>query len=437
MRDLFVASVVFGSLPFALKRPLWGILVLAWLGYMNPHRLCYGFMLTFPVVQVVAIATLLGMLMSKEVKRMVWSREIVTLLILVIWMGITTTQALFPELAVPEYMKIIKIQILTFMTLLLLTSKEKVNLFVWALVLSLGFYGLKGGIFTVAHGGIYRVEGPAGTFIGGNNELALALTMTIPMMRYLHVQTQHRLARVALLALMILTALAAIGSQSRGALLALSLTGTAFWLKGKNKISTGFLIAATASILAIIMPESWYHRMNTIGTYEQDESAMGRINAWWVAWRMAKDRFFGGGFESFQEATFARYAPDPEAVHDVHSIYFEMMGEHGFIGLLLFLALLGLTWFKCRALIRYAKGKSEHAWARDLAAMIQVTLVAYMVGGAFLGLAYFDYFYHLVALAVVADYVVRTHLSNKERGVLRPSVKRPGLELNPGPAGSG
>jgi probable O-glycosylation ligase (exosortase A-associated) len=408
MRDLLVATIVFGLLPFIVRRPFWGILLMAWLGYMNPHRLCYTFMLTMPVVQIVAIATLLGMLISKEAKRMVWSREIAVLVIFVVWMGLTTTQALYFNLAVEQYTKVVKIQILTFMALLMLTSRQKVHLFVWIVVLSLGFYGVKGGLFTVLKGGIHRVQGPEGTFIGGNNELALALVMTIPLMRYLHLQTKNELIRLGLAVGMLLTAVAAIGSQSRGALVALSITGAIFWLKGRNKFVTGLLIAVVAAVVFSVMPESWYQRMDTIGDYRSDESAMGRINAWWTAWHMASDRLFGGGFEAFQAPTFQLYAPVPGQVHDVHSIYFEALGEHGFIGLFLFLTLMAMTWLKCSAIIRASKKNPEHAWARDLAAMLQVSLMGYMVGGAFLGLAYFDYFYHLVALAVVVYHLVNT-----------------------------
>lgn len=408
MRDLLVASIVFGSLPFFLKRPYWGILMLAWLGYMNPHRLCYGFMLSMPVVQIVAIATLAGMFMSKEAKRLVWSREMTVLVIFVVWMGITTTQAMYFNLALEQYTKVVKVQVLTFMTLLMLTSRQKVHLFVWVVVLALGFYGVKGGLFTLAKGGIFRVSGPNGTFIGGNNELALALVMTIPLMRYLHLHTKNELMRLGLAASMLLTAVAAIGSQSRGALVALSLTGAIFWLKGRNKFVTGLLIAVVVVVVASVMPESWYQRMDTIGTYKTDESALGRINAWWTAWYMALNRLFGGGFEAFLAPTFQMYAPEPDRVHDVHSIYFEVMGEHGFIGFFLFLTLMAMTWRKCSAIIRIGKKNPDHTWARDLGAMIQVSLVGYMVAGAFLGLAYFDYFYHLVALAVVVHSLVTT-----------------------------
>lgn len=406
MRDLLLACVVFGSLPLILKRPFWGILMLAWLGYMNPHRLAYGFMLDFPVVQVVVLATLVGMLLSREAKRMVWSREIVVLVIFVLWMGLTTSLALYPQLAKEQYEKVIKIQILTVMTLLMLTSRERVHLFVWAIVLSLGFYGFKGGLFTIANGGSYRVQGPPGTFIGGNNELALALAMTIPLMRYLQMQEKRYWLRRGLTALMILTTIAAIGSQSRGALLALSAMGFIFWLKGRNKVVSAVLIGIVVAFILSFMPAEWYERMSTIKSYDEDASALGRINAWWMAVNLASSRIWGGGFEAFIAPTFAMYAPEPDRVHDAHSIYFEVLGEHGFVGLGLFMTLLGMTWLKCSAVARSTRNRPGQTWAHDLARMVQVSLVAYMVGGAFLGLAYFDYFYHLVALAVVVHALI-------------------------------
>ena len=408
MRDLLLALVVFGSLPFVLKRPFIGVLLMAWLGYMNPHKLAWGFMMSMPVVQLVTVATLIGMLVSKEVKRMIWSRETILLVLLVVWMGITTTQAFYFDFAIAQYNKIIKIQILTVMTLLLLTSRERVHLFVWVVVISMAFYGVKGGIFTIAKGGEHRVWGPANTFIGGNNELALALVMTVPLMRYLHLQTRSTLGRLGLGAMMFLTVMAAIGSQSRGALVALILTGAIFWFKGRNKLLTGvFILVAAVGILAI-MPDAWWERMNTIKTYEEDGSALGRINAWWCAWNVANSHLFGGGFEMWQPPVFAMYSPVPERVHDVHSIYFEVLGEHGWLGFLLWVSLMVLTWRKCSAIVRIGKRDPQHAWARDLASMTQVTLVAYFTGGAFLGLAYFDYPYHLVAIAVVVFELVKT-----------------------------
>lgn len=407
MRDLLVAFIVFGSLPFVIKRPFWGIVLLAGLGYLNPHRLCYGFMLTMPVVQIVAIATLIGMLTSKEAKRMIWSREIVVLVLFIIWMGLTTSTAFYVDLAVAQYVKVMKIQILTFMTLLLLTTQRKVHVFIWAIVLSLGFYGVKGGIFTIVNGGAYRVQGPPGTFIDGNNELALALVMTIPLMRYLHLNERHHLVKLGLAVGMFLTTIAAFGSQSRGALVALILTGAIFWLKSRKKFVTAVFLVIAGTAALSTMPDAWFERMQTIETYGEDQSAQGRINQWQMAINIANARVVGGGFDTWQRGVCQQYAPNPDDCREVHSVYFEVMGEHGYVGLAVFLSLLAMTWLKCSSIIRQSKRDPALTWASDLAAMIQVSMVGYLTAGAFLGLAYFDYIYHLVAVVVVTSHLVR------------------------------
>jgi probable O-glycosylation ligase (exosortase A-associated) len=292
------------------------------------------------------------------------------------------------------------------MTLLLLTTRERVNLLVWAIVASLAFYGIKGGIFTIAKGGVHRVQGPLGTFIGGNNELALAMVMTIPLMYYLYMHGKHKWLKPGLMVAIVLTAIAAFGTQSRGALVALTLTGAIFWFKSRHKFVTLIVVAFAGLVGLSLMPPEWFERMSTIKTYDEDASALGRINAWWTAWHLANDRLVGGGFETWISPVFGRYAPDPTNVRDVHSIYFEVLGEHGWPGLILFLSLLALTWKKCGSVIRFARKHPEALWAKDLAAMIQVSMVAYMSAGAFLGLAYFDYIYHLVAIVVVVHHMV-------------------------------
>jgi probable O-glycosylation ligase (exosortase A-associated) len=157
---------------------------------------------------------------------------------------------------------------------------------------------------------------------------------------------------------------------------------------------------AVVLMVSFIMPDAWYERMATINTYQDDKSAQGRINAWWMAFNLALDRPLGGGFETFRRAMFALYAPDPTNVRDVHSIYFEVLGEHGFFGLFLFLLLALLTWRSANVIKRAVKSIPERAWMGDLMAMVQVSLIAYLAAGTFLGMAYFDYYYNLVLIAI-------------------------------------
>jgi probable O-glycosylation ligase (exosortase A-associated) len=286
---------------------------------------------------------------------------------------------------------------------------------VWVMALSLGFYGVKGGVFTVLHGGVYRVQGPMNTFIGGNNEIALALIMTVPLLRFLQLQATKWWVQLGFGAGILLSGIAIIGSQSRGALIGIVAMGAFLWLKSRNKLVITLAVILVAGSVLMIMPEKWHQRMATIETYQQDRSAIGRISAWWTAYHLAKDRLTGGGFETFRWAVFMKYSPTPDLRHDAHSIYFEVLGEHGFPGLALFLAIGLATWHTARGVIRRAKTLPDSKWAADLAAMIQVSLVGYAAAGAFLGMAYFDFYYALIALTVALRMVVDRRQAEQER----------------------
>ena len=424
MRDLLVAAIIFGLLPMVLRRPQVGIYLWCWISYMNPHRLAYGFAMNFPWAYTIAIATLMGMLFSKEPKRILWTRETILVVVFVIWMLITTYFAFFPDLAWEGWVKAFKIQLMTFVTIMVITNRKRINGVIWMIALSLGFYGVKGGIFTILHGGVYRVQGPDGTFIGGNNEMALALVMTVPLIAYLRLQEKRHWLKLGLTGAMLLTAIAAIGSQSRGALVGMLAMGLFLWLKSSSKIMTGLLMVIAVVAIGSIMPQEWYDRMNSTKNYEQDDSALGRINAWHCAFNVAKSRITGGGIEMFRHSVFQQYAPDPGRVHDVHSVYFEVMGEHGFIGFGLFMTIMIFTWMKGSFIIRRTKRMPDLKWASDLAAMVQVSMIGYATCGAFLGLSYFDLIWHLVAIMVILDHLVKEKITSPGAQVLVPSANQ-------------
>ena len=427
MRDYFVTLIVLGSLPYILARPHMGIVMWSWLGYMNPHRLSWGFATTMPFAQIVAIATLLGMLFSREPKHIPWTRETILLVLFIIWMCITTLFALEPDRAFPLLEKVLKIQLMTFVTLMLMMSRERINLLAWTIALSIGFYGVKGGVFTILTGGGYHVQGPPGTFIGGNNEMGLAMLMVLPIIRYLYLEAEIKWIRLGLLAALLLTVVAILGTQSRGALVGLAAVGFFLIMKSPNRLAFLTLTVITIPVVLGLMPESWWDRMGTIQNYQEDGSAMGRINAWWFAFNLAMDRPLGGGFEVFNQPWFRMYAPEPEDLHDAHSIWFEVLGEHGIIGLVLFFTLGLFTWRTATWIIKKARGIDELTWASNLARMLQVSLVAYAASGTFLGLAYFDLYYHIVAMIVLCKVLVGKKLA--ESGLNEVS-KEPPISAN-------
>ena len=430
MRDIALTLVIFGTLPFILWRPYIGILVWTWIGFMNPHRLTWSFAYDMPFAMIVALVTLIALLISREPKKIPWTRETILLLIFLAWLLLTTTFAMYPTRAWPHLNQIWKILLMVYVTMILMQSRERINQLVWVIALSIGFYGVKGGIFTILHGGVYHVRGPEGSFISGDNEMGLALIMTIPLLRYLQLTVRNMWLRGGLHAAMVLCAVATVGSQSRGALVGLVAMGSFLWLKSRNKIFTAILGIVAIGLVLSVMPQEWYDRMATIKNYEADQSAMGRINAWKMAFNMAKDRPLGGGLDAFQPYSFALYAPDPDNVHDSHSIYFEVLGEQGFVGLAMFLMLGLMSWRTASWVIGRARRDREKRWVADLAAMIQVSLVGYATSGAFLGLAYFDYYYTLIALVVLCKIVLISGAAGKvavpaAAAVEPPLVSRP------------
>jgi probable O-glycosylation ligase (exosortase A-associated) len=402
MRDIVVTLIIFGLLPVVLMRPHVGVLLWSWLGYMNPHRLTYGFAYNFPFAYITFAATAVALLFSKEPKSIPWTRTTIVLLVFIVWMSITTYFALIPEGAIIGWEKAIKIQVVVFITMMLFNNKERLVQLVWVIAFSIGFYGIKGGVFTALTGGQYRVWGPMGSEIEGNNEIALALIIILPLMRFIQMQLTNKYAKYALTVAMLLCILSILGSYSRGALLAGAGMGLFLWWKSRKRIMLGVLILVLVPVSVAFMPSQWFERMETIKTYDQDASALGRFNAWKFAYNLALDRpIVGGGFRTFDEDLFKIYAPEPDNFHDAHSIYFEVLAEQGFVGLALFI-MLGVFAFKDAALVlSRTKDIQNLSWAHDLASMVQVSLIGYAIGGAFLGLAYYDLPYHLIAILVL------------------------------------
>ena len=402
MRDLFILGMVVAALPYAVRFTWAAVLLWTWISIMNPHKLAYGFAYGAPFAAVAAGAAAISLLFNRDRFKLPSSPIVVVLILFVLWMCVTTYFAYFPESSWNQLNKVLKIQLMTLIAMVALRERKHIEYFIWVNVLSIGFYGFKGGIFTISTGGSSRVWGPSGGFIEGNNEIALAMIMSIPLMNYLRMVSPHKYVRLGLLVVMVLSVIAAIGTQSRGAFLAISGMGILLWARSDRKLVTGLVVAAVAVAVINFMPESWTMRMNTIQTYDEDGSALGRINAWWMAFNLANSRFLGGGFEIYTASVFALYAPIPDDIKVAHSIYFSVLGEHGYVGLILFLSLGWLAFRTTKRIRKQTEKHNETQWVNQLAAMCQVSLVGYAVGGAFLSLAYFDLPYNILIILVVS-----------------------------------
>ena len=403
MRDYLIFAIVFGLLPFIFKRPVIGVLAFTWLSLMNPHRLTYGAAFDFPFAALVAGVTLIGLAFSKEPKRFPVTNVTVLFIIFTAWITFTTFFALEPKLAWIEWERVMKAFFMVALAMAVLNTEKDIKAFAWVVGLSVAFYGLKGGVFTILSGGVNRVHGPLNSYIADNNDMALALVISVPIIWYLFLNAEKKWLRISLAGVAFFTVVAAVGTYSRGALLAGIAMFVFLWLKGQHKLRTGLALLVILPLILTMMPEQWFDRMQSIGEYKEDASALGRFNAWLFAINVAKNHILGGGFNVFTPGMFFVYAPDPLDPHAAHSIYFRVLGEHGVLGLGIFILFMFFAWRTGTRVQKFCRRKSELKWASDLAGMSQVSLIGFAVGGAFLSLAYFDLYYNIVAILVLME----------------------------------
>ena len=398
MRDIILVLATLFYLPASLMAPAAGLLCWEWFSIMNPHRQVYGFATGQSFNLVIAVATLLGWLFSAERKRFTPDALPWVLLVWFFWMTVTTIAAPVPEVAWSYWNLVIRILVPIFLVFVLITNRVRIQGMVWVLVIAIGYYGVKGGGYMLAgNGGV--IFGPPSSMISDNNALALAVVMQLPLVYYLWRRTRLAWLRFGLALAIPLEILMVFGSHSRGGVIALSVMLGAFWLRTDRKIVYGLIGAVIVAGALAMLPEAFWERINTLNNVQGDASFQGRVAAWRVAVDCAQDYFpFGAGFYTPQLATiFNRYLPD-DAPHAAHSIYFQVLGEHGFIGLAIYLLVLLLPLYNASLVVWRTRKDPELAWAHDLAELIRIALVSFYVGGAALSVAYFDGYLVLAAL---------------------------------------
>jgi probable O-glycosylation ligase (exosortase A-associated) len=422
MRDIVLTLLVCGSLPLILRYPWIGVLAFAWLSLVNPYAYTWGFAKNIPWVMIVAVTTMMGMVLHRRDVRLPINSITILLMLLPLWMTVTLLFALEPADAYEKWKVVIKQFFFILVAASLVQSKKQLLALLWVIVLSVGFFGVKGGMFTLLVGGQYKVFGPAGgNYIADNNAISIALIMTIPLMLFLSSTVSSKWVKWGMYAASILSGIAVLGSQSRGAFLAILAALLFIWLNSRRKLVSGLVLVALVPLAIGFMPEKWTDRMETIETYEEDSSAMGRVYTWQTLFNLANDRpLVGAGFEPYSEKTFARYAPHPGGVYSAHSIYFQMLGEHGYVGLGLFLALGIAVWRLAAELVRVSRGRPDLAWTGNLARASQVSLVGFAVGGMFVNIAYWELQYYEIIILMAAHRLASGVAPASAQGTVEP-----------------
>lgn len=406
MRDIIITLMIFLPLPLAFKRPAVGVLLFTWISLMNPHRLTYGFAYDFPFAMIIAAVTTIGLFVSKQPRKLPMTPVTVVLLLFAAWVTLTSFFALEPNLVWREWSRVIKTFFMVVITIMVINTEKDLKLLVWVVALSLGVFGLKGGLFTIASGGNFRVYGPDGSYIAENNSMALALVTVLPLIWYLRSYSRNKWVVLGLTAMTALTAVSVVGSYSRGALIGGSAMLFFLWLHSGKKAQTAIVLAMVVALVFAVMPAVWFDRMHTIDDYQADSSALGRINAWHFAINVASANLLGGGFNVFSPRLFYVYAPNPTDYHVAHSIWFQVLGDQGFFGLLIFITLMIFAWRTGSRVRKYCKDRPELKWASDLSRICQVSLIGYAISGSFLSLAYFDLYYDIIVILVCLEKII-------------------------------
>lgn len=436
MRDALLLLVIFGGLLVTLRYPFAGVILWAWFSLMTPHQMAYGVFGVQPNL-IIAAATIASLLLHGEAARFRLDAITWWLIAVAAWLFVSQGASLDPQNSSLYFDRFIKTLLFAILCAQMANTKLRVHALIWAFVLSIGFFAAKGAIFTALTLGQYRVQGVPLTILEDNNHMGIAIATTLPMILYLRDAAARPLMRHALTLLFLLAIFAVIGTQSRGAFISLAVFGVYFWLRSRRKVA--ILAAGLVAIVPAVMfmPSQWTERMATISEATEDSSFMGRVDAWVINTKFALEHpLTGAGLRNpYQEALAmkvdAERAPRAKAAH---SIYFEMLGGSGFVGLFLYLALLAAALLKTGALQRV----NPRRWEARFGYFSQISLIVFGVGGASASLEMWDGYLVVIALIAAASRLARREVVDEDRlrapryswrAEARGNVARPSVSL--------
>lgn len=404
MRDLIVFAVVMLALPSCFRRPFLGLLLFSWLAYMRPQDLCWGFARTMRLSFFVGLAMIVGWWANENGRRPFATWDTRSHLMLALGLLVTVSYAFAPvhdEYTNSYFFEYVKILAIALFTSGQVDSRQRLRAMLWTIALSLGFFGIKGGLFGVLSGGAQILRGPGG-MLEDNNDFALALVMNVPLLWYLGISERARplVLRGTQIAVA-LTVITIVLTQSRGGFLALCMTGLWIaWRSGKL-IRAAMSLVVLGVLFLVLAPPEVLERLGTIGD-RKESSAAARFTAWAVAFRMIEaNPLLGVGMRNFK-SSYVDYA-DAASIkagssYVAHNSYLQIWAESGTLAFVVYLMLLGSVFVMCRRVYRIGRTRPDFAWMADYARMMEATTIGFLVGAFFLNRGHFDLVYHWLAL---------------------------------------
>ncbi|MBL8724729.1 MAG: putative O-glycosylation ligase, exosortase A system-associated [Planctomycetes bacterium] len=412
MRDPIVLAIVMVWLPLCFGRPFAGLLLFSWLAYMRPQDLCWGFVRDLRLSLVVAVVMIAGWYANERGRRAFTQWDFRTRGMVLLGLLVTVSYAFafkHDEYTNKYYFEFLKILVIALFTAGQVDSPQRFKIMAWTVALSLGFFGVKGGLFGVLAGGRPILRGPGG-MLEDNNDFALALVMNVPLLWYLGIGDGRQWVRRATQVGVGLTVITVVLTHSRGAFLALSLTALWIaWRSGHLPRALGGLLVL-ALLFPVVAPQGVLDRLATIGD-TKESSANARLTAWATALQMIEDNpVLGVGLRNFQ-SSYRRYSVVPlgeeATTYVAHNSYLQIWAEGGTLAFVAYLLLIGSVFAMCRRVFRIGVVRPDLAWAGNYARMMEATSVGFAVGAFFLNRGHFDLWYHWLALATALLGVTR------------------------------
>jgi probable O-glycosylation ligase (exosortase A-associated) len=423
MRDIVFLTLLPIILYCMAKRPFIALGMWIWTALFFPNAWMYGLGNSIRYNLLFAGMTVLGYLMQKDKPPTRWGAIGTLVTVFFLWTCLSSLMGTGnPDSIMDRWTYLLKIVILFYFVNLIVSKKLHLDFFLWSVVLSIGFFAALEGLKFLGSGGGHKIEGLPGHVLGDRNELAVAFVMLLPICYYMLTEfgQRSRIVKLGMLGLMGLIVMSIIGTQSRGGMIALMGLFGYMFLKSDRKIPLLILAGVLVLVASHFISAEWAQRMDTIGNADKDDSFMGRVVAWKLSFIVAvHNPIFGGGFkvieywpnwqaltqefDSFPFFYTGEARPDPRGAHAAHSIYFQLLGEHGFGGLAIYLSFIVVAFRKAGSIARRAREHAELAWMATLGTMMQLSLFSFCLGAAALSFAYFDLTFALLAIIQVLD----------------------------------
>ncbi len=428
MRDLMFLGFWIALLPLAFRGAHLGVMLWAWTSLLAPNDLLFGLGAAVPFAKVAAIPTLLLLVFGRPGQaRIRFGRTGLLLVALACVAILSQTVTVMADTApgwdlCEKYLKILALGLAVLWTM---TDRLRIHGLLMAICLGLGYIAVDEGAKFILSGSGHKILGSPS--LGDNNQIALDVLLIIPILQYLYGAATSWAVRAACVGTGLLAVVTVIASFSRGGAVGLAIVAIATIAVSRRKGASIILVLLAGLLVSQVVGSDWTARVDTVQNAQEDSSFMGRVIAWKVSTALAIQRpLTGGGFHAIQHGeVWASQAgnflaldivptePQGAIARAAHSIYFEVLGDMGFLGLGLFLLLFGCAWRDAGAIVAMVRAsrRDDFAWAADLASKLRVSLLAFLVSGGLLSAAYYDIDYLLVCLIAATRSVVARQIS--------------------------